>query len=433
LAFAENDASGGILLLVCTVFALIWANSPWYGSYESILHTIVTVGAGGFQFNISIHHLINDGLMAIFFFLVGLEIKREMLAGELASAKQAALPIAAATGGVLFPALIYFFVNFFINPGSGSVHGWAIPMATDIAFAVGVMALLRDRVPPSLKVFLTALAIVDDIAAVLVIALFYTKEISIGSIGVAGVCLAISYAANRLGMRSRLPYTLLGILVWLALLRSGIHATIAGVLLAFTIPVKTKLDPAKFLSGARNALHHFEAAASSGMGVLSSEEQQAAIRRLEVHCEHVQPPLHRMELALRPWVSLVIMPVFALANAGVRIVGSGEISLFHPVLIGVAIGLLVGKPAGVTLFAWLAVRFGLAERPASVSWKQLHGASWLAGIGFTMSLFIATLAFQGSPMLVEAKIGILLGSLAAGIVGSVGLWCLSAKNAGKLD
>lgn len=406
--------------------ALAWANSPWFSSYESILHTMVTAGAGEFQLRLSLHHLINDGLMAIFFFSVGLEIKREMLAGELASVKKAALPIAGALGGVLLPAAIYLL----INQGSGGERGWAIPMATDIAFAVGVLALLGSRVPSSITIFLTALAIVDDIAAVLVIAVFFTADISTGSLGLAGVCLAASYAANRLGMRSRLPYSLLGILVWVAMLKSGVHATIAGVLLAFTIPVRTKLDPGKFLSGARDTLRRFETAAASGTDVISSEGQQKAIQRLEDQCEGVQPPLQRMEHALRPWVSLFIMPLFALANAGVRVVdGGSEISFFHPVLLGVAFGLLLGKPAGITLFSWLAVKFGWAERPARVGWKQLHGASWLGGIGFTMSLFIATLAFGDSPMLVEAKIGILLGSFAAGVLGSVALWRWSANSA----
>ena len=345
---------------------------------------------------------------------VGLEIKRELLVGELAQPRQAALPIVAAAGGVIVPALIYTA----FNAGGPGAAGWGIPMATDIAFVIGVMALFGDRVPLSLKVFLTALAIVDDIAAVLVIALFYTAQIDWMALAVAGVCVAVLLLANRLGVRHPLPYAALGCVLWIAVLQSGVHATIAGVVLAMTIPSRTVLAPLQFLSHSRAVLDHFERTADSKSDVMRDEELQSAVEALEDSCEKVQPPLHRLEHGLHPWVTFLIMPVFALANAGVVFEGSFAAGLSQPVMLGVMLGLLLGKPIGITLAAWLAVRSKLASLPDGLTWNHIHGAGWLGGIGFTMSLFVAGLAFRDERLLTISKLGILVGSTLAGIAGS---------------
>jgi NhaA family Na+:H+ antiporter len=414
--FAGRETSGGVLLLACTIAALIWANSPWAHFYTALWRTPFTVGLGSFHLSHELHFWVNDALMAVFFFVVGLEIKRELLAGELASPRQAALPILAALGGVVVPALLYTLLNA-NGPGA---RGWGIPMATDIAFAIGVMALLGNRVPLGLKVFLTALAIVDDIAAVLVIAVFYTASLAWGALGLAALCLVLALAANRLGVRHPLPYLLIGAVLWMTVLQSGVHATIAGVLLAFTIPSRTAINQREFLGYGRVILDHFERAAETEpFDILSDIEQQTAVEALEDACEKVQPPLHRLESAFHPWVTFLIMPLFALANAGVSFAGDLGKVLAQPITLGVMLGLVFGKPIGVTLASWLAVRLGLASLPENVSWKHIHGAGWLAGIGFTMSLFMTGLAFTSEVHLTAAKLGILIASLCAGIVGSV--------------
>jgi NhaA family Na+:H+ antiporter len=414
-AFAENKAAGGILLLICTTAALSWANSPWASSYTALWHTNFTVSLAGTSLSRDLHFWVNDLLMAIFFFLVGLEIKREVLVGELASVHQAALPIVAAAGGVAVPALLYSL----INAGGPRAHGWGIPVATDSAFALGVMALLGDRVPIALKVFLTALAIVDDIAAVIVIAVFYTAQISWSALAIAALCLAALVLMNRLGARHPLTYAVLGAILWLAVLASGVHPTIAGIALAMTIPSRTPLDARQFVLRGRRVLDHFEQAAGSERSLMNDEEQQAALLALEEACEKVQPPLHRMERTLLPWVTFVIMPLFALANAGVPLAGNVAGAFSQPVALGVLLGLVLGKPIGITLACWLAVRTRAASLPPGITWGHIHGASWLGGIGFTMSLFVAGLAFNEESLLTMAKLGILAASLIAGIVGSV--------------
>jgi NhaA family Na+:H+ antiporter len=407
--FAQMEAAGGILLLAATLVALVWANSPWEHIYHDLWHAEVAVGVGATVLTETRHLWINDGLMAIFFFLVGLEIKREILIGELSSVKQAAFPFMAALGGTVFPALIYFA----LNRGTDAVRGWGVPMATDIAFALGVLALLGSRVPVGLKVFVAALAIIDDIFAVLVIALFYTEHISLVGIVVASVLLAVSAAANWAGVRKPAVYAVIGVFVWLAVLKSGVHATIAGVLLAFTIPANTFIDREHFLERCRALLDRFQTAEPE------SPEAHNAVHSLEMQCELVESPLHRVEHALQPWVGFVIMPIFALANAGVHVLGNVRAAATNLVAIGVALGLFVGKPLGITLFAWVAARAGIASAPEGVSWPQLFGAAWLCGIGFTMSLFVATLAFGTSDTLDVAKMGIIVASLAAGVAGSV--------------
>lgn len=412
-AFLENKAAGGILLLVCTAFALVWANSPWSQAYTSFWKTPFTIGAGDAAISKPLLLWVNDGLMAIFFFVVGLEIKREVLVGELASPRQAALPIAAAAGGIVVPALLYTALNY----GGPGASGWGIPMATDIAFALGILALLGRRVPIALAVFLTALAIVDDIAAVLVIALFYTADISWFALSLGGVCLAILALLNSLGVRWPLIYGAVGLALWVAVLKSGVHATVAGVTLAFFIPARTRIDPDLYVKRSRELLDHFERSGQPDAQVLTNEEQQAAVHAIEQASEDVQSPLHRLEHSLHHWVGFVVMPVFALANAGVVLGGDASPDVRSPVTLGVVLGLLLGKPLGIFAFSWLAVRMRIADLPQSVTWRGIHGAGWLGGIGFTMSLFIGGLAFSEASLLANAKVGILIASTLAGVTG----------------
>ena len=413
--FLHQQASGGILLIIATVIALVWANSPFSESYHHLWHTYVKVDVGGVGLNYSLHHWINDGLMVIFFFVVGLEIKRELLVGELSSVKKAALPIAAALGGMIFPALIYTVFNL----GSESASGWGIPMATDIAFVVGILALLGNRVPLALKIFILALAIVDDLGAVLVIAIFYTSNISLTSLMIAGGLIVLLSAMNRLGVRNLLVYTFVGIALWLAFLKSGVHATVAGVLLAFTIPVSSRINTMKFKNETESLIKEFDNAGEHGEDVLTNSERLSIVDQIENNCEKILTPLQRFEHGLHPWVSFFIMPVFALANAGVTI-GSGLSSaLTHPVSIGIILGLFLGKQIGIFSFSYLAVKLKLASEPEGVSWKKIYAASVLAGIGFTMSLFIANLAFNSPELLNISKVGILAGSLLSGIVGFI--------------
>ena len=411
--FADKQSSGGILLIIATAGALVWANSPWSETYAALWHTKLTVGVGDFSISKDLTHWINDGLMAIFFFVVGLEIKREVLVGELSSVRNAALPVAAAVGGAVVPALIYVA----INAGTDGVAGWGIPMATDIAFALGVLALLGDRVPLALKVFLTALAIVDDIVAVLVIALFYTSEISWDALGVGGLFLIALVVANLLGVGRTLVYAVLGIGLWLCFLLSGVHATIAGVLLALTVPAISFINPGAFLERSRYVLDRFEKAGEKGENVLSNEERQAALHALNHAAYKLEPPLHELEHALHPWVVFAIMPIFALANAGVSLGGGIADALRSPITLGIVVGLVVGKQLGITLFAWIAVKLGISELPSGIGWRHVYGAGWLAGIGFTMSLFITDLAFSDGALVEVAKVGILIASLIAGVVG----------------
>jgi Na+:H+ antiporter, NhaA family len=411
--FAHKQSAGGILLIIATAVALVWSNSPWEESYFALWHTKLSVGVGDFSISKDLTHWINDGLMAVFFLVVGLEIKREVLVGELSSVRNAVLPVVAALGGAVVPALIYLA----INAGTEASAGWGIPMATDIAFALGVLALLGERAPTALKVFVTALAIVDDIVAVLVIALFYTSEISWEALGVGAVFLAALIVANVLGVGRTLLYAVLGVGLWLCFLLSGVHTTIAGVLLALTIPATSFINPQAFLERSRYVLDRFEKAGEKGENVLSNEERQAALHALNHAAYRLEPPLHELEHNLHPWVVFAIMPLFALANAGVPLGGGVVEALTSPVALGIVAGLVVGKQLGITLFAWLAVRSGLSELPEGIGWRHVYGVGWLAGIGFTMSLFISDLAFSDGSLIEDAKIGIECASLIAGVVG----------------
>lgn len=410
--FASSSAASGILMMAAAVIALVWANSPIAPSYVSLWDTRLTIGIGDWVLSKNLLHWINDGLMAIFFLVVGLELKREVLVGELASVRRATLPIAAALGGALVPALI-----FLVIVGSGeAARGWAIPMATDIAFALGVLALVGDRIPIGLRVFMAALAIVDDLLAVLIIGLFYTTDVSVAALLVAGGCLAGLIGANALGVRRPAVYGVLGLALWLAILQSGVHATVAGVLLAMTIPARTRLDSAAFAARARRVVDHLVRREDSDEPT-TIEEHHDALWELETITERAQAPMLRFEHALQPWVVFVIVPIFALANAGV-VLGDGlAATLGDPVVLGVAIGLIVGKQVGITTATLVVVRSGLASLPSGVTMMHVYGAAWLGGIGFTMSLFISDLAFGGSSVLVLSKIGVLVASIVAGVGG----------------
>ena len=421
-AFSAAESAGGIVLLACTAIALAWSNSPWNGSYFSLWERSLSVGFEGAQLTKTLHHWINDGLMVLFFFLVGLEIKRELRVGELASLRQAMLPIAAAFGGMIVPAAIFAFFNVG-HEGSG---GWAIPMATDIAFALGVLALLGSRIPAGLKIFLAALAIVDDIGAVLVIAVFYTADISVGGLAASALALALLFVCNRAGVRSSIVYALLGVVLWFAVLKSGVHATVAGVLLALMIPARTRIDEDQFVASAGRALKEFSTASDpASSSVMSNPAQQEALHSLERSIDRVQSPLLKMEHGLHAVVAFAIMPLFAFANAGVTLNAAMLATISWRVVLGVVLGLIVGKVLGVTFASLASVRLGIASLPDQVGWTQIHGVSWLAGIGFTMSLFIANLAFGSGPLLDSAKLGILTASILAGAIG----WLLLRRSA----
>jgi Na+:H+ antiporter, NhaA family len=384
------------------VLAFAWANSPWTESYGAIKDARFGLRLGDWSLEKTLLLWVNDGLMAIFFLLVGLEIKRELRVGELSDPRRAALAVVAALGGMVVPAIIYTAVNW---RGDG-LRGWGIPMATDIAFALGVLALLGNRVPLGLKVFLTALAIVDDLGAVLVIALFYTEDLNGASLGAAGLVWGLAVAAGALGLRRLEVYSVLGILLWYFLLKSGVHATVAGVLLAFTLPIARRIETPEFAQALVEV---------AGDGSL--EEVDSRIDHLADLLESAQSPLHRLERALHVWVAYLIMPVFALFNAGVAL-GVGGTGGFGVVGVGALLGLALGKPLGVLGASWLAVRLGVAALPEGTSWGAMLGVGILAGIGFTMALFIASLAFGDTPLLDAAKLGVLSGSVLAAVVGA---------------
>ena len=412
--FAEVEGAGGIILLICTGIALFWANVIGAEHYEHFWHTEITLRIGAFDLSNSLVHWIDDGLMAIFFFMVGLEIKREVLVGELASLKKSALPLMAALGGMIFPALIYVLIN---GVDSASSRGWGIPMATDIAFALGVLALLGKRVPPSLVIFLAALAIADDIGAVLVIAIFYTSQLSITYLLIGLGAFVIAIIANYMGARNPITYGIIGLITWLAFLKSGVHATIAGVLVAMAVPAKQRINLRRFIDYGEYLLSRLKRAKNIETSAFSTHEQMEIMQTLENSVEHVMTPLQRYEHGLQSWVAYFIMPIFALANAGVAVGGRLIEDITSPIGLGVICGLVIGKQIGVTLFSWISVKLGFAALPTGVTWKHIYGTAWLAGIGFTMSLFVANLAFGESPLGEESKIGILTASIISGTVG----------------
>ena len=382
--FFQRESAAGILLMGAAVLAMLLANSPLAGYYTLLIDTPVEIRIGALQIAKPLLLWVNDGLMAVFFLLVGLELKREMLEGELSDIRKVALPGLGALGGMAVPALIYVVLN---RGDAAALHGWAIPTATDIAFALGVLILLGPRVPSSLKVFLTSLAIFDDIGAIVIIALFYTSKISLTALIVASVCIVALFILNRRGVAEHSPYVVFGLIMWVALLKSGVHATLAGVILALFIPMRTQKEP----------------------GV---------------------SPLKTMEHDLHPAVAFCILPVFAFCNAGISLAGVGFAQLVHPVPLGIALGLFLGKQAGVFAFCWLGIKLRLAALPEGLNWAALYGAAALCGIGFTMSLFIGSLAFEESGVnrVYNERLGIILGSLLSGVCGYMLLRaCLPAR------
>ena len=411
--FIHQEHTSGIVLFISVLVAIIWVNSPLQHLYHELWDIHFSLGFGGHVLDHSLHLWINDGLMAIFFFVIGLELKREFMAGELSTIKKASLPMVAALGGMLVPALIYFL----INKGAASEHGWGIPMATDIAFALALLSIAGKRIPSSVKVFLSALAVADDLGAVLVIAIFYSSHIALGPLTIGVWLLVILLIGNKMGIRSIIFYLVIGFAVWVAFLLSGIHATIAGVLVAFTIPARTRINEKSYADNLRKLLFDFEKAIPNS-STLTTPEQHDTIEKIKKLSTEAETPLQKVEFALHPWVAFVVMPLFALANAGIVIGPNFFSSLVNPVSMGVAIGLLAGKFIGVLLATWIMVKFG-AQLPAQSTWKQIVGVSLLAGVGFTMSLFISGLAFTNTEMVDQAKYGILLASLLAGILGLV--------------
>ena len=416
-SFMDIEAASGVVLLIAAITALWWANSPFRSSYESLLLSEVALSVGRFRFEETVHHLINDGLMVIFFYVVGLEIKRELVLGELRDRQAAMLPVLAALGGMVVPIAIYLALN--AGTGEGA-RGWGVPVATDIAFAVGVLALLGRRVPAAAKLFLLALAIVDDLGGILLIAIFYTEDLALEWLGASIGLLALVAVASRVGIRSHIVYFPLAIIVWYSFVRSGIHSTVAGVALAFLTPARPMYSAREFDQKARSILETFPAKEDTALARERSEYEASLLTQIS---RESVAPLIRNEHTLNRWSSFVVIPLFALANAGVHFgeVGIGE-ALTSRVALGVTLGLVIGKTVGISLFSWLAVRSGLGRLPAGTNWRQMVGTAAIAGIGFTVALFIASLAFTDETAINQAKVGIFAGSLLAGVVGSALLW-----------
>ena len=412
--FLHAQTTTGIVLMFMTVLALLLANSPFAETYAHFFHTKIDLTVGSWELSHTIHHWINDGLMAIFFFIIGLEIKREVLVGELSNIKVAILPILAAIGGMILPALIYFS----INSGGEGASGWGIPMATDIAFAISALVLLGKRVSSALVTFLVALAIVDDLGAVIVIAIFYTEQIQFLPLVLAGVMFAIMIVFNRLGIRMILPYFVVGLFMWFFMLESGVHATIAGVIAAMTIPSKPKRAPTDFTEYNKALLDEYEKHPICDETILH-ERQKAILHKIQDSIDGVHSPSSRLEHDLHLPIALIIIPLFALANAGIAIdFSSLSHTIMTPVSMGIMIGLVLGKVLGIFGVAWLAIKFGIAKLPEGSTMNQLFGVAFLGGIGFTMSIFVADLAFVGNDVLIfQAKVGILAASLFAGLFG----------------
>lgn len=406
-AFVGTEVAGGVAVLAATIVAFAWANSPWDGRYFDLWATSVDISAGRLSLHQSLGHLVSDGLMTLFFFVIGLETKRELLHGELAGVRKAALPVAAALGGMIVPAAVFLAFN---ARGDGAA-GWGIPIATDIAFALGVVALLGNRVPFALKVFLLALAVVDDIGAILVIALFYTDSLSLeASLWAIGIVVTI-ICARRAGIQSIAVYALLGAALWFAVLKTGVHPTIAGVVLAILTPASTARASRPLPEEAAELLSGLEA---------DPESAQTRLNELEALVRRNEAPLERLERRLHPWVVFFVVPVFALANAGIPITADSlETATTSAVSAGVFFGLLLGKPAGILFATWLAVRLRVATLPPGLGWNHIGGAAVLGGIGFTVSLFVTDLAFEGSPLAESARLAILAASVAAAVAGYV--------------
>jgi Na+:H+ antiporter, NhaA family len=420
--FIHQQSTSGLLLMAAAILALFLANSEFAETYLHTIHIPAFVGIGSWGINMSLHHWVNDGLMALFFFVVGLELKREIMVGELSDIRQAALPIFAAIGGMVIPALIYLAFNH----GTDAAHGWGVPMATDIAFAVGALALLGARIPKALVTFLVALAIADDLGAVLVIALFYTQELALNWLVISLALFTVLMTFNFAGIRTAIPYFIVAVFLWYAFLQSGIHATLAGVLGAFTVPARSKYNPHLFADLVNEHIDRFIANRRQEDTIMSSNKLYSIVQNLEESVKGVQTPLQQLELTWHLPVAFMVIPIFAIFNAGIPIqLGTLGDTFSNPVTLGVMLGLLFGKFIGITGACWLAIRFGVAQLPTATRFSQIAAVSVLGGIGFTMSIFIAELGFPGHPeYLLMAKTGVLAGSLLAGLLGFAWLWWL---------
>lgn len=412
--FIHLEYTSGIVLLISVIIAIIWANSSFHDSYHHLWELKLSVGFDSHVLSQPLHIWINDGLMAIFFFVIGLELKREFMDGELSTVSKALLPMLAALGGMLVPALIYYSMNM----GTDAAHGWGIPMATDIAFALALLSMAGKHVPSSVKVFLSALAVADDLGAVLVIAFFYTSQVDFVALAIAvGFVLAL-LAGNYLGIRTSIFYMVLGIAVWLCFLMSGVHATLAGVIVAFTIPAITRIDEKHYAGRLEQLAKKFEDEVPTNSTLLTTEQIHLIqdVKHLSLAAE---TPLQKIEYALHPWVAFLIMPLFALSNSGIQIGANFLNALINPVSFGVIAGLVVGKCVGIFMFTWVMVKAGVGKLPFLATWKHMFGISLLGGVGFTMSLFISGLAFENPQHVDQAKYGILIASVIAGILGSL--------------
>lgn len=420
--FIHRQTTSGLLLMGSAIIALFLANGALAEAYQHLIHTPISLNIGSWAINMSMHHWVNDGLMALFFFVVGLELKREIMVGELSDLRQAALPIIAAVGGMVVPALIYLAFNH----DTEAAHGWGVPMATDIAFAVGVLVLLASRVPKALITFLVALAIADDLGAVLVIALFYTQELALNWLLASAVLVIILMNFNYAGIRKAMPYFLVAVLLWYALLQSGVHATLAGVIGAFTVPARSKYDPNLFAELINQQIDRFIANRRQDDSLMTNEKLYSIVQNLEESVNGVQTPLQRLEHIWHLPVAFIVIPIFAIFNAGIPVqLGTLSETLSHPVMLGVTFGLLFGKFIGISGACWIALRLGIGQLPTGTRFSQIAAVSVLAGIGFTMSIFIAELGFANQPeYLLMAKTGVLTASLLAGLVGFVWLWWL---------
>lgn len=413
--FFQNEAAGGILLFICALLAMIVANSPIAHYYFEFWEMDFGFKLGEHFIGMSLHHWLNDVFMSIFFLIVGLEIKKEFLFGELVGFKKAAFPVLAALGGMIAPGLIYFS----LNAGTPSQSGFGIPMATDIAFALGVMMLLGKRVPVALKVFLVTLAVADDLGAIIVIGIFYTSNFSIMWFLVSLALLAVLIVLNRLDVRSLAPYLIIGVFLWLAVHTTGIHATIAAVALAFTIPIKSKLDSGEYENKlSKTLIPHFSTKDKERANILLHNEQMESLGMIIKESKRVQNPLLRLEHTLAPWSNFFIMPLFGFANAGVMISSNIDFRIDH-IMLGIILGLVIGKPIGILTFTFLCDKLKIAKKPESVSWINILGAGMLGGIGFTMSIFVSNLAFSDPSSTDLSKLSILIASSLAGILGSL--------------
>jgi Na+:H+ antiporter, NhaA family len=424
--YLHNEALTGGFLIGAAILALAWMNSPWAETYQLLIHSQISIRLGGWVFDQDLKHWVNDGLMTLFFFLVALEIKRELHHGSLSEKRKAALPFFAAFGGMFIPVGIYLLLNY----GETGSRGWGIPMATDIAFATSILALLGSNVPATLKIFLLSYAIVDDIGAILAIAVFYTENLSLPALGVAGALILIIFGMRQVGVTTIAAYILPGLLFWYALFESGVHATMAGVILGFMTPVKSKEGIEEFTNHLNEQISEIEQREKEE----PPGDTDLALGKIEESLRLTESPLHRLERHLRPYVSFLVLPIFAFVNSGIQVSGQAlSEAVTNPVAQGVVLGLVVGKIVGTSLFAWIALWMGVARLPDSVQLRHIVGAGLVGGIGFTVSLFITELAFTEEKLILMSKMGILAASLICALAGLLYFWIISLTRNGKQE